>query len=120
MKKTAKPRNAGTMTEAAFWSFVRSKLRQAFRYWKPIVNAKMAARRPNKSENKRLKWEFQCNHCKEWFPDKEVQVDHIEPVGTLKCAEDLPKFLEQLASEDGYQVLCKPCHQIKTNEERKK
>jgi 5-methylcytosine-specific restriction endonuclease McrA len=106
------------MSEAAFWGFIRSSLRRALRFWKPIVKAKMNARRASQSDNKKLKWEFQCNHCKGWFPDKQVQVDHIVPVGSLKCSDDLAGFIDRLASEDGFQVLCSGCHQIKTNSER--
>lgn len=113
-----KPRNAGTMTEAQFWGKVRAVLRNGFRYWKPIQQCKQAARREYKGPNKRLKWEYQCNLCKNWFPDKEVQVDHIDPCGSLKGEEDLVLFLRKLTVEVGYQVLCKPCHVIKTKEER--
>lgn len=114
-----KTRNNGTQTEAAYWGGVRSALRRHFRYWKPMVEAKNKARRKNQSSNKRLKWEFQCNHCKEWFKDKDIQIDHIIPVGSLRCPEDLAGFLERLTPEEGFQVLCKECHQVKTNQERK-
>ena len=64
VKKTSrvpKTRNAGTMTESAFWSFIRSALRQKSRWWKPITECKMKARRPYKGPNKRQKFEYQCN-----------------------------------------------------------
>lgn len=83
-----------------------------------MQQAKIDSRRKNQSDNKRLKWEFQCNSCKEWFPDKETQVDHIVPVGSLRCSEDLAGFVERLTPEDGFQILCIPCHQQKTNKER--
>lgn len=112
-----KPRNAGTMTEAQYWGKVRAVLRNGFRYWKPITECKKAARRAYTGDNKRQKWEYQCNLCKQWFQDKEVQVDHIIPCGTLRGPDDLIQFLENLTAETGYQVLCKPCHVIKTKEE---
>ncbi len=120
VKRVAKNRNGGTKSEAAYWAMVRSALRRAFRYWRPATDCKMNARRPNQSDNKRMKWEYQCNHCDKWFPDKEVQIDHIVPVGTLKCGDDLKGFMERLTPETGFQILCHPCHQIKTNEERVK
>lgn len=114
-----KPRCNGTMTESAFWSFIRSALRQKSRWWKPISIAKANARRPYKGVNKRQKFEYQCNHCKKWFPEKKVNVDHIIPAGTLTCAADLPGFVERLFCEiDGLQVLCESCHNIKTQNEK--
>lgn len=111
-----KPRNNGTMTESAFWSFIRSSIRKASMYWKPLQECKLQARRPSKSSNKRQKWEYNCNHCNKWFKDGDVQVDHIVDAGSLKSAEDLKGFVERCFVEaGGYQVLCKPCHQIKTN-----
>ena len=116
---TPKTRNAGTMTESAFWSFIRSGLRQKSRWWKPITQCKMKARRAYKGPNKRQKFEYQCNSCKEWFPDKKINIDHIQPAGTLRCANDLPGFVERLFCEiDNLQVLCTGCHDIKTQNEK--
>lgn len=124
-RKTAKPRvpktrNAGTMTESAFWSFIRSGLRQKSRWWKPITECKLKAKRAYKGPNKRQKFEYQCNLCKNWFPEKQINVDHIIPAGSLNCAEDLPGFVERLFCEqDNLQVLCENCHNIKTQNEKK-
>jgi len=117
-KKSIKPRNAGTWSEARYFQQIRSHLRNAFRYWKPITQCKLDARRPSQSENKRLKWEFQCNKCKEWHPSKNVQVDHRIPCGSLKCYDDVVPFIKRLTAEEGYELLCKDCHQKKTNKER--
>jgi 5-methylcytosine-specific restriction endonuclease McrA len=126
-KKTAKPRkgaapktrNSGTMTESAFWSFIRSALRQKSRWWKPIAECKANAKRVYKGPNKRQKFEYQCNHCSKWFPDKQINVDHIVPAGTLRNANDLPAFVERLFVEaEGLQVLCQGCHNIKTQNEK--
>lgn len=87
--------------------------------WGPKYETMNDARRPNESSNKRMKWEYQCALCDRWFPQKEVSVDHIVPVGTLKCYEDLPEFVEGLfCGKEGLQVLCKGCHSIKTQDER--
>lgn len=124
-KKVKKPRvprtrNNETMTEAAFWSWIRSALRQKSRWWKPISQAKILARRAYKGPNKRRKWEYKCAECLQYFPDKEINVDHITPAGTLKHYNDLPGFVERLFCEvDGLQVMCTKCHDKKTAEERK-
>ncbi len=116
--KVPKPYNGGTMTNSAFWSFIKSALRQKSRWWKPIREVKTAARRPNQSTNARLKWEFQCACCSCWFPDKETSVDHITPVGSLKCPEDLPGVVSRMFCEKGgLQVLCDTCHGKKTKED---
>jgi 5-methylcytosine-specific restriction endonuclease McrA len=119
-KRVERTRNANTLTEAAYWSMVRSILRRGFRFWKPAINAKMKARRKYEGENKRQKWEYQCNHCEEWFADKEVQTDHVVACGQLKYLEDVSGFLERLTAEgkESFQILCLKCHQKKTNLER--
>lgn len=120
-KKQLVPRthNSGTMTESAFWSFIRSALRQKSRWWKPISIAKQKAKRAYKGKNKRQKFEYKCAGCGNYFPDKEVNVDHIIPAGKLNCYEDLPEFVRKLfCEEDNLQVLCKKCHDIKTKQDK--
>jgi hypothetical protein len=113
--RVPRTRNAGTMTEAAFWSMIRSALRQKSRWWKPIAECKKLARRISKSKNKRQKWEYQCKKCKKWYKSDQVNVDHIEQAGSLRSYEDLPRFVETLFCEqDNLQVLCKSCHDEKT------
>ena len=117
--KATRTRNAGTMTESAFWSFIRSALRQKSRWWKPITQCKQKSRRTYKGPNKRQKFEYQCNECKNWFPEKKINVDHINPAGTLRSANDLPGFVERLFCEaDNLQVLCSSCHDVKTKAEK--
>ena len=118
-KKVIKTRNAGTMSESAFWAFIRSALRQKSRWWKPITQCKQSAKRPYKGTNKRQKFEYQCNKCKKWFPDKQINIDHILPAGELNKADDLPGFVERLfVEESGLQCLCQNCHNEKTKQEK--
>jgi len=118
-KTLLKPYNNGTWTKSRYMQQVRSFLRNAFRYWLPIKDAKLKNRRSNQSGNKRLKWEYQCFHCKQWFMGKDVQVDHSIPCGSIKELWDVPLFIQKLTAESGYELLCKPCHQVVTTEERK-
>jgi 5-methylcytosine-specific restriction endonuclease McrA len=130
-KKSTKPRknaapktrNAGTLTESAFWSFIRSALRQKSRWWKPIGLCKQLAKRKYIGPKKKTRqiWEYQCAKCLNWFPDKEINVDHILPAGSLNNANDLPGFVERLFCEiDNLQVLCNVCHNKKTQDEKSK
>lgn len=122
--RVEKTRNHGTMTESGFWGMIRSTLRNKSRWWKPITEAKKRARRAYKGVNKSQKWEYQCAHCKEWFMEKQIQVDHLTESGTLTCGADIEGFVERLFVEiDGLQVLCnkrpdgkESCHKKKTDE----
>ena len=117
--RVIRTRNAGTMTESAFWALIRSSLRNTSRWWKSIALAKMRARRPYKGPLKRQKFEYLCAHCNRWFPDKDINVDHIIPAGSLNCKEDLPGFVERLFCEvEGLQTLCLGCHDIKSKNEK--
>lgn len=122
--RVEKLRNHFTLSEAGFWSLIRSNLRNASRWWKPIAECKKLAKRAYKGKNKSQKWEYQCAHCKEWFMEKEIAVDHIVEAGSLTCGDDLKGFVERLFCEvDGFQVLCnkrldgkESCHKKKTDE----
>ncbi len=64
--------------------------------------------------------EYQCAACQQWHQDKNIQVDHINEVVDIQAGfVDWNTFIERLyCSKDNLQVLCKPCHQIKTNAAR--
>lgn len=121
--KIQKTRNGGTMTEAQYFGKLRSTLRRAFMWWIPMKQALEVAKRPSQNSlNKRLKFEYQCANCGEWFPRKEIHVDHVVPCGSLNTYDDIAQFVQNLTPEhaDAYQILCKAkCHQEKTNRERK-
>ena len=75
----------------------------------------MSARRPYNGPSKRQKFEYQCNQCKNWFPDKQIAVDHKIPAGALNSGDDLKGFVERLFCEvEDLQCLCDSCHDVKT------
>lgn len=118
--KTPPYANYPAWTEARFWAFIRSGLRSMWSKWPPKFMVLKAARRDYKGSNKRLKYEFQCAHCSDWFPQKQISVDHVVPAGTLKSFDDVGPFLSRLlVAEDKLQCLCKTCHDRKTKDERK-
>lgn len=120
-ERVPKTRASGTMTESAFWSWIRSALRQKSRWWKPISDTKQKARRNYKGPNKRLKYEYQCAICKNWFPNKQIEVDHITPAGSLKSGDDLKGFVERLFCEaEALRVLCLTCHKKVTEDGKRK
>lgn len=105
------------MTEAQFWSFIRAGLRAKSSRWPPKFH-KLQKNRKHVT-GKRHRYEFQCEECKKWFKQSDIQVDHIVPCGSLRSWDDLAGFAERLfCEEEGFQLLCKPCHLEKTKEER--
>lgn len=125
-KKVSKNRtppypNHPEWSTARFWGFIRSSLRSASNKYPPKYQAKNDAKRDYKGDNKRQKYEYQCSACKNWFPAKMVEVDHIIPAGRLSSYEDLPGFVERLfCAKEGLRVVCKPCHKEITNKEKQK
>jgi len=112
--------NAGTMSKAEYFQKIRSALRNAFRYWKPALIALEQASRPSQNANKRIKKEYQCAECKNWFKRADVQIDHIIPCGSLRDFSDLEGFIKRMTPEDpkSFQILCRNDHKQKSLKER--
>ncbi len=116
-KLVERPYANGKMTKAAFFGMIRSALRRV--KWTPKYEALADAKRKLKLKKGNQRFEYKCNICKKWFKGSEVQVDHIIPCGSLKDWEDLVGFAKKLYCDaELLQVVCKPCHQKITNEER--
>ena len=110
-KPVAKPYNGGTWSHARFFGFLRSGLRRMSLRWGPKNEARMLARRPSRSGNKRLKWEYQCARCHGWFAGKDVAVHHIEECGELRDWHHLEGFARRLFCEaGGFECVCGDCH----------
>lgn len=114
---------------AKFWSFVRSGLRAKWSRWPAKFAVVNKAKRKAEYEwwnaegtrKLNVQWEYQCSQCEGWFMRTEVEVDHIEPVGSLNKYDDLPGFVERLfVGEDKLRLVCKECHRHITNSEKVK
>lgn len=122
-------------TTAKFFGFLRSGLREKFNRWPPKYQViKDAAttvdvigedggpvlfKTGKKAGQIKTVKMYRCVVCNEKYRQKEVQVDHITPAGTLKTFDDLSSFAERLfVGEEGLQVMCKACHDIKTKREK--
>ena len=118
----SKSRN-GEWTDARWKSFVVSVLRSGTRRYPPKYETLNAAKTEKKVNAKtgRIAQHYKCAVCLSTFPAKDVQVDHIDPVVCLKKGfVDWDTYIKRMyVAADGLQVLCKPCHLIKSNEERK-
>lgn len=115
--RVARTRAGGEWSEAQFFAFIRSGLRQMSRRWPPLVRQVwMESRRPYVGLNKRQKWEHQCSICSGWYKRADMEADHIIPCGSLKSWDDLVGFTQRLLVEvEGVQRLCARCHQARTN-----
>lgn len=94
-------------------SWLRQKLRRLSYQWPARKAAKVASR---VSRGK-----YECAKCKELGVDRlygptEIVMDHIEPVIKVEDGfKDWNTYIARLFCEkDGFQTLCKECHEIKT------
>ena len=73
------------------------------------------------SKTKRIGEHYICNLCKNIYPAKEVNVDHVSPVILPETGfTTWDSFIERLfCDKSNLQVLCKGCHDEKTRMERK-
>jgi hypothetical protein len=66
------------------------------------------------SESKKKRVYYQCNHCKEWFSSKEIQVDHIDPVIPIQIPfkyMNIDVVVDRVFCDpSNLQVLCKKDH----------
>lgn len=110
--------NGGRWSDGRFRGFITSSLRGAMRRWPPKYEALKDAcvgQKENK-KTKRMAKHYECASCHKEFTQPNVEVDHIVPIGSCKTWDE---FINRLFCEkDNLQVLCKPCHKIKTKEEK--
>ncbi len=112
-------------TQAKFNSFIKNALRSATMKWPPKYEVKKKART-------KRGW-YLCNGCKEEIPasiqaeakkgkkrKSNTYIDHIEPIIDPYIGfVDWNTVIERMfVGEEGLQLLCKMCHDIKTKKER--
>lgn len=117
---TVKRYNSGQWTESRFNSFIKSALRSASVRWPPryetLADAYVGTIKNVKTG--RMAKHYQCNCCKNAFPAKDVQVNHIVPVVPVDGFDSWDAVIARMYCEkDGLEVLCIPCHKQVTQEE---
>lgn len=104
-------------------AFIVSALRGAFRKFPTkyeVLNAAFTGKKINK-KTKRLSSHYLCKSCNKDYPTSEVNVDHINPVVSPEEGfTTWDKFINNLfCNKEELQVLCKTCHDAKTQAENK-
>lgn len=109
-------------TEGRFNSFIVSTLRAGVRRfpnkWKALEVASHGVGL-NESTGRKAKLYF-CNHCAKLFTAKAIEIDHITPVvDPVVGFTTWDDYISRLFCEiENLQALCKPCHKLKTAEEK--
>lgn len=102
-------------------TFAKGILRKAShkvpKHYEALKDAGKFYQKANKdgSISKRKFKKFKCATCNKFYNRKDVQVDHIEPIG---IHTDFTAWTIALIEGDR-QVLCEKCHKIKTKQDRK-
>lgn len=68
----------------------------------------------------KLAMHYRCAACQKLYVASDVQVDHILPVvDPKKGFVSWDDFINRIFCEiESLQVMCKPCHKIKTDQEK--
>ena len=117
-----KTRCGGRWTEAKFRSFIKNNLRSATRKWAPIQECKQHARVGRGM--------YLCACCEEQVPNTTIDedrnrvnnlfIDHIAPIVDPEVGfQGWDVIVDRMFCEaDNLQLLCKKCHDDKTNKEK--
>lgn len=61
----------------------------------------------------------QCVFCKHWFAKSKLETDHIIGNARLTQMDDVDSYLDHLlCSPTNFQLVCKPCHKVKSYAEK--
>lgn len=109
-------------TEGRLQGFIIGVLRAGHKRWPPKYEVKNAAKLGKKTNpaTGRVAEFFECAICKGDFTNKDVEVDHINPVVDPSTGfKDWNTFIERLfCGPNNYQLVCKGCHKKKSAEEK--
>ncbi|MDB4725821.1 HNH endonuclease [bacterium] len=114
--------NTPWKTEAAFWSWLRGGLRRSLWMRHPVKIGVLNGSRfkaPIGVKGKDV-WAVECAICNRIARQGNAEVDHKAGNVSLKCEEDVLAFVKHLAfiTPEQLQIVCKPCHKIKSMAER--
>lgn len=116
MNNPASKKEQGLIKGALRRIFSRSDLRRS-------IIEKAIIKGYKNSKRKAVKFWVKCSECGKMEAKSNVQVDHDQPViGITETLEDLSwdDLVNRIwCPESNLNVMCKPCHQLKTKKENK-
>jgi hypothetical protein len=114
-------------TEAQYWQWLRGALRRLWsdyplrKQWKanqlrPVTQQE----RDDKMFHTSTKKVGECSLCNNWFPGSKLECDHLQSSNGCTSKETAEQFLWHCGGLTGdmFQLVCKPCHKIKSYAER--
>lgn len=114
-------------TESAYLSFIRGGIRRYLWSKNPVklqFEKESVIKIPNDNPKSMKKFPFvngyRCAACDGLFKSNQVQCDHKTGEHALRTLSDVQSFVEGivLVRKSDLQMMCKPCHDIKTYAER--
>ena len=108
-------------TEGRKRSFIVSVLRSGTRRWPPKFLTLNEAKTEKKINVKtgRLAQHYLCAGCDNYFPAKDINVDHIIPVVGPEGFVNWDTYIERMyCDKENFQILCTNCHTEKSMGER--
>jgi 5-methylcytosine-specific restriction endonuclease McrA len=115
-------RNGNQWTESRYRAFITTGLRGVHNRWDPkykAIDRLFVKEGKNPLTGNKCKL-HRCEHCNGLFAKKDISADHITPVVGPEGFTTWDEFIARLFVEvDGYQGLCKQCHSIKTDAEKR-
>ena len=116
-------KNSIWKTKPAYFSWLRGGLRRMWARHPLSIKFKNSQCRPARPSDKlgaRVKFAGKCARCEKWHAKSKLEVDHMEPAGSLQDWNDVGPFVQRLlgCSSASLRLVCKPCHKVITHAER--
>lgn len=107
-------------SEKAYIAWLRSATRRVWsKHPVKLEMLKKNRKRLHNPKTGRMAFMIQCESCSKWHPLSDIEVNHKNTVGTLTLA-NFGNYCERLllVKEEDLELLCKPCHEVVTYQER--
>ena len=107
-------------SEKAYIAWLRSATRRVWsKHPVKLEMLKKNRKRLHNPKTGRMAFMILCESCDKWHPLSDIEVNHRDTVGTLTLA-NFGEYCERLllVEEKDLQLLCKPCHEVVTYQER--